>query len=142
MSYRAAGLDDARLLTGHDAPDDIDVYLKLGAEIVALTLGKAGTLIATSDKRAVIPAFSVDAVDATAAGDTFDGAFLAEILAGRDAFAAGLYANAAAALSTTGYGAVAPMPDRAPGRGLYGRLNHRPFQQRLIRGDPFIRKTA
>ena len=108
------GLDDARLLTGHDAPDDIaDVYLKLGAEIVALTLGKAGTLIATSDKRAVIPAFSVDAIDATAAGDTFDGAFLAEILAGRDAFAAGLYANAAAALSTTGYGAVAPMPDRA-----------------------------
>ena len=108
------GLDDARLLTGHDAPDDIaDVYLKLGAEIVALTLGKAGTLIATSDKRDVIPAFSVDAVDATAAGDTFDGAFLAEILAGRDAFAAGLYANAAAALSTTGYGAVAPMPDRA-----------------------------
>ena len=108
------GLDDARLLTGCDAPDDIaDFYLKLGAEIVALTLGKAGTLVATSDKRAVLPAFSVDAVDATAAGDTFDGAFLAETLAGRDAFAAATYANAAAALSTTGYGAVAPMPTRA-----------------------------
>lgn len=108
------GLDDARLLTGCDAPDNIaDFYLKLGAEIVALTLGKAGTLVATSDKRAVLPAFSVDAVDATAAGDTFDGAFLAETLAGRDAFAAATYANAAAALSTTGYGAVAPMPTRA-----------------------------
>ena len=108
------GLDDARLLTGCDAPDNIaDFYLKLGAEIVALTLGKAGTLVATSDKRAVLPAFPVDAVDATAAGDTFDGAFLAETLAGRDAFAAATYANAAAALSTTGYGAVAPMPTRA-----------------------------
>ena len=99
-------------------------------------------MIATSDKRAVIPAFSVDAVDATAAGDTFDGAFLAEILAGRDAFAAGLYAVAAAALSTTGYGAVAPMPDRARVEVFMARLNHRPFQQRLIRVDPFIRKTA
>ena len=107
------GLDDAQLLTGCDAPDDIaEFYLKLGAEIVALTLGKKGTLIATSDRRDIIPAFPVDAVDATAAGDTFDGAFLAEILAGRDAFAAARYANAAAALSTTGYGAVAPMPDR------------------------------
>ena len=108
------GLDDAQLLTGHDAPDDIaDFYLKLGAEIVALTLGRKGTLIATPEKRAVIPAFSVDAVDATAAGDTFDGAFLAETLAGSDAFAAAAYANATAALSTTGYGAVAPMPERA-----------------------------
>ena len=48
-----------------------------------------------------------------AAGDTFDGAFLAEYLTGRDAFTAARYANAAAALSTTGYGAVAPMPTRA-----------------------------
>ncbi len=55
----------------------------------------------------------VEAVDATAAGDTFDGAFLAEYLIGRDALAAARYANAAAALSTTGYGAVAPMPTRA-----------------------------
>ena len=107
------GLDDAQLLTGHDAPDDIaDVYLKLGAQIVALTLGRAGTVVATPDRREVVPAFPVEAVDATAAGDTFDGAFLAELLAGRDAFAAARYANAAAALSTTGYGAVAPMPAR------------------------------
>ena len=107
------GLDDARLLTGHDAADDIaDVYLKLGAGIVALTLGRSGTLVATADRRAIIPAFPVDAVDATAAGDTFDGAFLAELLDGRDPFAAATYANAAAALSTTGYGAVAPIPVR------------------------------
>ena len=107
------GLDDAQLLTGHDAPDDIvDFYLSLGAQTVALTLGKAGTLVATSSAREMIPAFPVDAVDATAAGDTFDGAFLAELLAGRTPFAAARYANAAAALSTTGYGAVAPMPRR------------------------------
>ena len=52
-------------------------------------------------------------VDATAAGDTFDGAFLARYVAGDDPFACARYANAAAALSTQGYGAVAPMPRRA-----------------------------
>ena len=108
------GLDDARLLTGLQEVEDIaDFYLQLGAKVVALTLGVAGTFIATPDRREQIPSFVVEAVDATAAGDTFDGAFLAEYLTGRDAFAAARYANVAAALSTTGYGAVAPMPTRA-----------------------------
>ncbi len=55
----------------------------------------------------------VEAVDASGAGDTFDGAFLTETLRGADPIAAARYANAAAALSTTGYGAVTPIPDRA-----------------------------
>ena len=47
-----------------------------------------------------------------APGDTFDGAFLAEWLLHGDPFRAAAYANAAAALSTLGQGAVAPMPRR------------------------------
>ncbi len=81
-------------------------------QIVALTLGAAGTLVATPAERQLIAGRKVDAVDATGAGDTFDGAFLAELAAGRDPFMAADYANAAAALSTMGYGAVAPMPRR------------------------------
>jgi 2-dehydro-3-deoxygluconokinase len=105
------GLEDARALTGLDAPKDIvDHYLKAGAGIVALTLGAEGTLVATPDRSERISAFRVDAVDATAAGDTFDGSFLAEWLRHGDPFRAARYANAAAALSTQGYGAVAPMP--------------------------------
>ncbi len=108
------GLEDAVLLTGLDDPDAIvDFYLKLGAGTVALTLGKAGTLVATPQRRERVPVQEVAAVDATAAGDTFDGAFLAEVIEGRDPFAAARYANAAAALSTLGFGAVAPMPTRA-----------------------------
>lgn len=107
------GLDDAEQLTGLTDPDAIvDFYLELGAGTVALTLGKAGTLVATPQRRERIGVRAVDAVDATAAGDTFDGAFLAEILRGSDPFSAARYANAAAALSTLGYGAVAPMPRR------------------------------
>lgn len=107
------GLDDARQLTGLTDPDAIvDFYLGLGAEIVALTLGADGTLVATGSDRATIKGRRVEAVDATAAGDTFDGAFLARLSAGDDPFAAARYANAAAALSTQGFGAVAPMPRR------------------------------
>jgi 2-dehydro-3-deoxygluconokinase len=107
------GLDDAQRLTGLVDPDAIaDFYLRLGAKIVALTMGKSGSLIATGGKRLLVPSIAVASVDATAAGDTFDGAFLAEYLATSDPFRAATYANAAAALSTTGYGAVAPMPRR------------------------------
>ena len=107
------GLEDAVQLTGMSEPDAIaDCYLRLGARVVALTLGQKGTLVASEDGRQLIEAFPVDAVDATAAGDTFDGAFLTEFISHGDPFRAAKYANAAAALSTMGYGAVAPMPRR------------------------------
>ncbi len=108
------GLDDARQLTGLTSPQEIcDFYLGLGCRIVALTLGKDGTMIALPGDTRVVPAHIVEAVDATGAGDTFGGAFLAEWLRSGDPFAAASYGNAAAALSTQGYGAVAPIPRRA-----------------------------
>lgn len=107
------GLDDARQLTGLDDPAGIcRHYLAMGPSIVALTMGKDGTMIATGERIEVIPVHQVEAIDATGAGDTFDGSFLVEWLASRDPFAAGRYANAAAALSTLGHGAVAPIPRR------------------------------
>lgn len=108
------GLDDARRLTGLEQPDAIvDFYLRLGAGIVALTLGREGALTATPQRRERIASIPVEAVDATGAGDAFDGAFLAEFLRTGDPFQATRFANAAAALSTCGYGAVAPLPTRA-----------------------------
>lgn len=107
------GFDDALQLTGLSDPDAIcDHYLARGPRVVALTLGKEGCLVATPDERRRVPGIRVDAVDATGAGDTFDGNFLAEYLRTGDPFAAALYANIAAALSTRGFGAVAPMPRR------------------------------
>lgn len=108
------GLDDARLLTGLDDPDAIaDLYLGMGAKVVALTLGHEGSLVATPERRLRLVPIKVDAIDATGAGDCYDGAFLSEFVRTGDAFAAGAYANVAAALSTQGYGAVAPLPRRA-----------------------------
>jgi len=107
------GLDDARQLTGLERPEEICAfYLGVGCSVVALTMGKNGTMVATKERVEVIAAKPVEAIDATGAGDTFDGAFLAEWLLHRDPFRAAAYANAAAALSTLGKGAVAPMPHR------------------------------
>ena len=108
------GLDDARLLTGLDEPDAIvDFYLSLGVEIIALTLGKAGALVATRERRDTIPGIQCAAIDATGAGDAFDGAFLTDYLISRDPFTAARFANVAAGLSTEGWGAVDPLPTRA-----------------------------
>jgi 2-dehydro-3-deoxygluconokinase len=107
------GLDDARQLTGLQTPDEIcDFYLGLGCRIVALTLGKDGTMIAAGEDRRVVPSRRVEAVDATGAGDTFGGAFLADWLRHGDPFRAAAYGNAAAALKTLGRGAVIPIPRR------------------------------
>lgn len=106
-------LEDAQALTGLEQPDAIaDFYLNL-CPLVLLKLGKEGLLVATRQERRRVPGFVVEAVDATGAGDTLAGAFLARAVAGDDTWAAARYANAAAALSTTGYGAVAPIPNAA-----------------------------
>lgn len=108
------GYDDATQLTGLSDPDAIaDFYLRCGARIVALTLGHEGSLVATPERRERLVPITVEAIDATGAGDCYDGAFLAEYIRTGDAFAAASYANVAAALSTQGFGAVAPLPHRA-----------------------------
>ena len=105
------GLDDALALTGLGDPDAVaDFYLRLGPAVVVLKMGAAGVLLATGETRVRIAPFPCRAVDATGAGDTFCGAFLARTLAGDAAEAAARYAACAAALSTTGFGAVPPIP--------------------------------
>ncbi|HEV3422262.1 MAG TPA: sugar kinase [Paraburkholderia sp.] len=106
--------DDVTVLTGLTGRDEIvDFLLALGPRVVALKLGRQGAYVATPQARRLVPGHVVNAVDATGAGDCFGGAFIARIVAGDDPFAAARYANVAAALSTQGFGAVAPIPDRA-----------------------------
>ena len=56
--------------------------------------------------------FVVDTVDATGAGDCFAGAAIARLVAGDALLDAVRYANAAAALTTTAYGAIGAIPNR------------------------------
>ena len=107
-------MDDASRLFGSDDPATIvDACHALGAPVVVLKLGSAGCLASDGARREHLPGERVASVDATGAGDCFDGAFIARIVAGDDVFAAARFANAAATLATTGYGAVAPLPRQA-----------------------------
>jgi len=109
--YFLPSLDDVRLVSALDDPASIVDWCHLqGAKTVVLKLGREGSLVSEGDRRTPISAFPVDAVDATGAGDCFDGSFLARLAAGADAVSAARWASAAAALTTTGYGAVAPLP--------------------------------
>jgi 2-dehydro-3-deoxygluconokinase len=112
-------LDDAKLLFDDERPDAIvDLCHAWGAPLVALKLGAEGCLVSDGRERRRLAGFRVASVDATGAGDCFDGAFIARMLAGDDPFSAARYANAAAALATTGYGAVAPLPNDVAVRAL------------------------
>jgi 2-dehydro-3-deoxygluconokinase len=112
--YALPGIEDVRVLTGLTDPEAmLDFYLRLGPKVVVLKMGESGAYLATPERRMHIPRHQVRVVDATGAGDTFCGSFLARILAGDEPEAAARYASVAVALKCTGYGAVAPIP-RSP----------------------------
>ncbi len=104
-------LDDLSALTGLVEPEALlDHCLRLGAGIVALKFGREGAWVADAHRRVHIAPHPCRPVDATGAGDTFGGTFVARLVAGDDIETAGRYAAVAAALSTEGYGAVEPIP--------------------------------
>lgn len=72
---------------------------------IVLRAGAAGALLALRDQDPVfVPAFKVETVDTNGAGDTHDGAFVAALSRGLSPLDALVYANAAAAISTTRHG--------------------------------------
>lgn len=107
-------IDDARQVTGLSSPEDISRHFRqLGSVQVIVTLGSEGVHLATPEGHLTIAGRRVKTIDATGAGDAFTGALLAELCRGQPLARAAVFANAAAALSTQGYGAVAPLPRRA-----------------------------
>ncbi|HQR09746.1 MAG TPA: sugar kinase [Casimicrobiaceae bacterium] len=112
-------LDDAQLLFDSDNAMTVAAAChRAGAPGVVVKLGAAGCVVSDGTRQQHVPAHRVTPVDATGAGDCFDGAFATRLLAGDDPFAAAAYANVAAALATTGYGAVAPLPRDADVRAV------------------------
>jgi 2-dehydro-3-deoxygluconokinase len=109
--YFFPSIEDARALAGHEDQDAlVDWAHRLGAKNVFLKLGPEGVIASDGKTRQRIAGFKVNAVDATGAGDCFCGAALARLAAGDSLHDAARYANAAAAIATTGFGAVAPLP--------------------------------
>ena len=108
------GLDDMQALIGLSEPEAIaDWGHARGARTVVVKLGGDGVLLSSADPqlpRQRVPGRPVPLVDATGAGDCFDGNLLARLAQGDGLVDAVQYANAAAACAVQGFGAVAPLP--------------------------------
>ena len=106
---------EGREMTGETEPERIlNVLLQRWPEMeVILTLGKAGSVYAKVNTRIFQPAFPVQAVDTTAAGDTFTGYFAAAMLENLPKEQALAMAACAAAIAVTREGASVSIPARS-----------------------------
>ena len=95
-----------------DAPEVARALLRRGPRVVILKMGEQGAFLDDGTGGRHVPGLKVKAVDATAAGDTFNGGLAVALAEGRPMAEALAFANAAAAISVTRLGAQASIPGR------------------------------
>ena len=107
VDYFVPSLSEAQALTGLDAPIEIArALLEKGVKTVGLKMGEDGCLVMSGDGQVIrLPAFQVDMVDATGAGDAFAAGFIAGVWHGWSMEKTARFANAVGALCVTGLGA-------------------------------------
>ncbi len=97
--------DELAQVTGADDPPQMAEALRArGVQMVAVKLGDRGAYVHGHDWQGYLPAFAVDAVDTTGAGDAFCAGFLAGYLAGWDLPRVTRFANAVGAMCVTAGG--------------------------------------
>jgi len=89
-------LEEGRLLSGKDQPDEVISALLELAPIVVLTMGEQGCLAARGSERVRVPATPTKLIDTTGAGDAFAAGFVVEYLNAHDLHAATLSAGRSA----------------------------------------------
>ena len=107
--------------------------LRRGPAAVVLKLGDRGCFYSDGAADIHCPAFAVEAVDATAAGDTLNGALAVALAEGRSVREALRFANAAAAVCVTRWGAQDSIPLRAEVDALMGRRGQSMPKNRIRR---------
>lgn len=89
----------------------LERLLQNGAQGILLKLGKEGVLVGEREgKIEFVPAFDVEAIDTTAAGDAFNGGFAVGLMKGMSVMESARFATAVAGISVTRLGAQPSMP--------------------------------
>ena len=105
--------DEGRYYTGKDDPEEMaDAFLERGAGSVIVKLGGKGCFYKNEVTAMRIPAFDIDAVDATGAGDNFIAGFVSEILRGNTVNDALVFASACGAICSSAVGAGTALKNR------------------------------
>ena len=97
--------DEAMLWTGAGDRDAAMEQLKSTCQFVAMTCGKDGAMVHDGNRTVLVPGVPTRAVDTTGAGDMFAGAFLHHIGQGKTYEEAAAFANRAASLLVSSFGA-------------------------------------
>jgi len=113
VDYLVCSEKFAREYTGETDETNALAVLRTKVPTVVITLGSHGLIWATNDETGRLPAYAVDVVDSTGAGDVFHGAFAACVAQGKGWRETLEYAGAAAALCCTKAGARPGIPTRA-----------------------------
>lgn len=87
-------------------------FYEKGVKKVIITLGERGVFVSSDGREEIVPAFHVQAVDTTGAGDAFNGGLLAALSENADIWEAARFASALAALSVQRLGTTPSMPTR------------------------------
>lgn len=89
------------------------VFKDKGVQNVVITLGSRGVYVNEDGKSEIVPAYKVNAIDTTGAGDAFNGGLLTALSEGKTIGEAARFANALAAISVQRIGTTPSMPMRA-----------------------------
>lgn len=113
IDYITPNEDEARYFTHAEEPEAMaDMFLKHGVRNVIIKLGRNGCILKNEHGVIRLPAYRIDAVDATGAGDHFAAGFISEMLRGKQVEEALHFANACGAICTTMAGADTALKSR------------------------------
>jgi ribokinase len=107
------------------AREAAEKLLALGVQTVVLKLGSDGSMLVTPKASKHFPAYKIDVVDPTAAGDAFTAALTVQLAAGAKIEDAIRFANRAGALAATKLGAQPSLPTRMEVEEFAVRLGKR-----------------
>ena len=117
IDYITPNETETAIITGISTDDSVETagekLIDLGVKNALITLGSKGALLIKSDKTKYFsPSFKTKAIDTTAAGDCFNGAFVVALAEGKDELEAMRFANMSSSIAVSRMGAQKSIPSR------------------------------